>query len=66
MYVRELPIPTLSDEIKKSLSSKVDVLLQLHKERKELIGQSLEILKTEYAIRQSHEKIRKLPITRLE
>ena len=57
MYVRELPIPTLSDEIKKSLSSKVDSLLQLHKERKELIGQALEILKTEYAIRKVTKKL---------
>ena len=32
MYVKELPIPEISNEVKDLLSNKVDSLLQLHKE----------------------------------
>jgi type I restriction-modification system DNA methylase subunit len=57
MYVKELPIPTVSNEIKGVLSNKVASLMQLHKEREELLRQSLEVLKTEYAIRKVTQKL---------
>lgn len=57
MYIRELPIPTVSDDIKKTLSSKVDSLLQMNKEREEQLRQALEVLKTEYAISKITKKL---------
>ena len=57
MYVKELPIPEISSEIKQLLSSKVDSLLQLHKERESLVHQSLEVLRTEYAIDKTTQKL---------
>src|SRR5207248_1290133 len=57
MYVKELPIPNVPDNIKKSLSSEVEMLLKLHEERQGLLGQALEILKAEYAIHKVTKKL---------
>jgi hypothetical protein len=60
MYVKELPIPLISNDKKKLLSDKVDALLQLYKERKELMTQAVEILRTEYAIKKVTQKLENL------
>ena len=57
MYVKELPIPEISNEVKELLSNKADSLLQLHKEIEDLTHQSLEVLRTEYAIVKATQKI---------
>lgn len=57
MYVKEVPIPEISDKIKALLTSKVDSALQLHKEREVLAQQSLEVLRTEYAIDKATQRL---------
>jgi len=57
MYVKEVPIPEISDKIKDLLTSNVDSVLQLYKEREALAHQSLEVLRTEYAIVKATQKL---------
>jgi len=57
MYVKETPIPSVSSDMKELLSNYVDSSLRLLKERNELLEQSLEVLKNEYAIRRISQKL---------
>jgi hypothetical protein len=57
MYVKEIPVPKVSTEIKDFLTQKADALLKLHNEREKQIVQALEILKAEYAIKKVTHKL---------
>ena len=57
LYVRELPIPTVTKDMKAILSDKVGSLLILNKERDEMLQQAIEVLKNEFAIKKFTKRL---------
>lgn len=57
IYVRQIPIPNVNHDIRKTLTEKVDMLLQLNLEKQELEEQALEVLKAEYKIAKVTQKL---------
>ena len=59
VYVKQIPIPGVSDEIRNILTEKVEMLLDLHLKKRELQKQALEVLKAEYKLPKVTQKLEK-------
>lgn len=59
VYVRQIPIPNVPHDLRTGLTEKVEQLLTLNLEIQELQTQSLEVLRTEYALPKITQKLEK-------
>ena len=59
VYVKQIPIPNVSDDIRKVLTEKVEMLLDLNLKKQELQKQALEVLKAEYKLPKVTQKLEK-------
>lgn len=57
VYVRQLPIPTISDEVRTVLTEQVEALLKLNAEQQELQEQALELITGQYKIAKVSQKL---------
>ena len=59
MLVKQMPIPNVNDYLRNILTEKVEALLKFNLEKQELYRQALEVLRTEYKLSKSTQKIEK-------
>ena len=57
VYVRQIPIPNVTHDLRTALTDKVEQLLTLNVEIQELQAQSLEVLRAEYALPKITQKL---------
>src|SRR5438128_1144389 len=57
VYVRQMPIPNVNDDVRKVLTEQVEALLNLHSEQQELQEQALDVLTTQYKIIKVTQKL---------
>ncbi len=57
IYVKQIPIPKVNDDLQYVLTEKVEMLLKLNLERQELNKQALEVLGTEYKLTKVTHKL---------
>ncbi|HYT44263.1 MAG TPA: hypothetical protein VEP90_18175, partial [Methylomirabilota bacterium] len=57
VYVKQIPIPNVNDELRNVLTEKVDLLLKLKLEKQELNKQALDVLTAEYKIAKVTQKL---------
>ncbi len=59
VYVKQIPIPNVNDDVRNVLTEKVEMLLKLHSEKQELQKQALEVLRAEYKLSKTTQKLEK-------
>lgn len=59
VYVNQVPIPNVPDDMQKVLTDKVEMLLDLNLKKQELQKQALEVLKAEYKLPKVTQKLEK-------
>ncbi|HLJ32915.1 MAG TPA: TaqI-like C-terminal specificity domain-containing protein [Ktedonobacteraceae bacterium] len=60
VYVKQMPIPTISHDIRSILTKKVETLLKHHLEKQEMNKQALEVLLAEYKLSKVTQKLENL------